>query len=246
MSRIITFILIVSSLSSLSERAASSGTAQVAETRPNILFAVADDWSFPHAGVYGDRAVTTPNFDRIAREGALFLNAFTAAPSCTPSRAALLTGQAVHRLAEGGNLHGFLPERFAVYPDILEGAGYHVGFTGKGWGPGQLRARRAFAQSGRTAVQAVRRIPGEAPRPGSRLPSGSAATIPIGRTKRAPARRRACAPTGRRARDFFPTRRKCAPMCSTTSLKCNGSTRRLPPSSRRSRKPASSTTPSWW
>ena len=138
MSRIITFILILSSISSSSERAASSGTAQLADTRPNILFAIADDWSFPHAGAYGDRAVSTPAFDRIAREGALFLNAFTAAPSCTPSRAALLTGQAVHRLAEGGNLHGFLPERFAVYPDILEGAGYHVGFMGKGWGPGQF------------------------------------------------------------------------------------------------------------
>jgi len=52
MSRIITFIfiLILSTLSNLTGRAASSGTAQLAETRPNILFAVADDWSFPHAG----------------------------------------------------------------------------------------------------------------------------------------------------------------------------------------------------
>ena len=105
---------------------------------PNILFAIADDWSFPHASAYGDPVVRTPAFDRIAREGALFTHSFTAAPSCTPSRAALLTGQAVHRLAEGGNLHGFLPERFAVYPDMLEHAGYHVGFTGKGWGPGQF------------------------------------------------------------------------------------------------------------
>src|SRR5689334_6960241 len=95
---------------------------------PNILFAIADDWSFPHAGAYGDAVVSTPAFDRVAREGALFLNAFTGAPSCTPSRAALLTGQAVHRLAEGGNLWGFLPERFAVYPDLLERAGYQAGF----------------------------------------------------------------------------------------------------------------------
>ena len=108
------------------------------QRRPNILLIIADDWSYPHAGAYGDRAVQTPAFDRIAREGALFLNAFTAAPSCTPSRAALLTGQAVHRLAEGGNLHGFLPERFAVYPDMLERAGYQVGHTGKGWGPGRF------------------------------------------------------------------------------------------------------------
>lgn len=106
--------------------------------RPNILFVVADDWSHPHAGAYGDRTVRTPAFDRIAREGALFSHAFTAAPSCTPSRAAILTGQAVHRLAEGGNLHGMLPARFEVYPDLLGKAGYHVGFAGKGWGPGRF------------------------------------------------------------------------------------------------------------
>src|SRR5262249_1017937 len=106
--------------------------------RPNILLAVADDWSTPHAGVYGDRTVRTPVFDRIAREGVRFNRAFVAAPSCTPSRAALLTGQAVHRLEEGGNLHRFLPKRFAVYPDVLEQAGYAVGFTRKGWGPGRF------------------------------------------------------------------------------------------------------------
>ena len=106
--------------------------------RPNILLVIADDWSYPHAGAYGDRSVATPAFDRIAREGALFTHAFTAAPSCTPSRAALLTGQPVHRLAEGGNLWGFLPARFEVYPDLLERAGYVVGHTGKGWGPGQF------------------------------------------------------------------------------------------------------------
>ena len=118
--------------------AAPRGHDQSPQTkRPNILFAIADDWSYPHASVYGDPTVSTPNVDRIAREGARFTHAFTASPSCTPSRAALLTGQAVHRLAEGGNLHGFLPERFAVYPDVLEQAGYTIGYSGKGWGPGR-------------------------------------------------------------------------------------------------------------
>jgi N-sulfoglucosamine sulfohydrolase len=112
--------------------------------RPNVLLAIADDWSFPHASVYGDTLVRTPTFDRIAREGARFTHAFAAAPSCTASRAALLTGQAIHRLAEGGNLHGFLPRAHPVYPDLLEAAGYGVGFTGKGWGPGQ------FEPGGRT------------------------------------------------------------------------------------------------
>jgi arylsulfatase A-like enzyme len=108
--------------------------------RPNILLAIADDWSYPHAGVYGDITVRTPTIDRLAREGVRFTNAFVAAPSCTPSRAALLTGQVVHRLEEGGNLHGFLPESYAVYPDLLEESGYAVGYTGKGWGPGRFEA----------------------------------------------------------------------------------------------------------
>ena len=118
--------------------------ARSAETakpfRPNILFCIADDWSWPHAGIYGDKTVRTPNFDRVAREGALFNNAFCAAPSCTPSRAAMLTGRTPHQLDEGGNLWGFLPNRFVTYPDALERAGYIVGVKGKGWGPGNFQA----------------------------------------------------------------------------------------------------------
>jgi N-sulfoglucosamine sulfohydrolase len=104
--------------------------------RPNILYCLADDWGWPHAGAYGDRVVKTPNFDRIAREGALFTHAFSASPSCTPSRAAMLTGQAPHRLREGGNLWGSLPKEFPVYTDLLQKEGYFVGLTRKGWGPG--------------------------------------------------------------------------------------------------------------
>ena len=98
-----------------------AGTAQdrAGVNRPNILFAIADDWSWAHAGAYGDRTVATPTLDRIAREGARFTHAFTGSPSCTPSRAAILTGQAVHRLAEGGTLHGFLPERTLANDEVM-------------------------------------------------------------------------------------------------------------------------------
>ncbi len=112
--------------------------------RPNILFAIADDWSWPHAGAYGDKVVKTPTFDRVAREGVLFTNVFCASPSCTPSRGAILTGRPIHQLEEGGNLWSILPKKFATYPDILEAAGYAVGFTRKGWSPGSLEG------SGRT------------------------------------------------------------------------------------------------
>jgi len=118
----------------LAHRAIASA---VESARTNILFCVADDWSWPHASIAGDKVVRTPTFDRIAREGVLFSNAFVTAPSCTPSRASILTGQWHWRLEEGGNLWGTLPARFEVYPDLLEKAGYHVGCTRKGWGPGQ-------------------------------------------------------------------------------------------------------------
>jgi N-sulfoglucosamine sulfohydrolase len=108
--------------------------------RPNILIVIADDWSAADAGAAGNRTVRTPAFDRIAREGVRFTNAFAAAPSCTPSRAAILTGQWPHRLEEGGNLWGTLPSKFVVYPDLLERAGYAIGLTGKGWGPGDFKA----------------------------------------------------------------------------------------------------------
>jgi arylsulfatase A-like enzyme len=117
-----------------------SGPVQTRQAPPNILIVIADDWSYPHASAYGDPTVSTPAFDRVAREGALFRRAFAVAPSCTPSRAALLTGLLPHQLAEGGNLWGFLPSRFEVYPDLLEKAGYVVGHSGKGWGPGQFEA----------------------------------------------------------------------------------------------------------
>lgn len=108
--------------------------------RPNILLAISDDQSWIHAGAYGNKNVKTPAFDRVAREGVLFTHAFCSAPSCTPSRAALLTGQDFWRLEQGANLMGTLPKKFAVYPDLLEAAGYQIGYTGKGWAPGDVRA----------------------------------------------------------------------------------------------------------
>lgn len=108
------------------------------EARPNILFAIADDWGYPHAGAYGYAAARTPTFDRLAKEGMLFTRAFSAAPSCTASRGSILTGQAPHRLENGGNLWSELPAKFAVYPQLLEKKGYVVGSMRKGWGPGKF------------------------------------------------------------------------------------------------------------
>lgn len=107
--------------------------------RPNILFVISDDQSYPHAGAYGYQAAKTPQFDRIAREGILFTNAFVASPGCSPSRAALLTGLNCWQIKEAGTHASSFPSEFKVFPDLLEDAGYHVGFTGKGWGPGDFK-----------------------------------------------------------------------------------------------------------
>lgn len=80
--------------------------ARFAPARPNILYILADNFSWNHLGAYGCKAIASPNFDRIAREGVPFTNAFCPAPSCSPSRAAMLTGQDIWRLEEGGNLWG--------------------------------------------------------------------------------------------------------------------------------------------
>lgn len=109
------------------------------DSRPNILLAIADDASWAHFGACGDRVIRTPTVDRLAREGVGFTHAFCSSPSCTPSRGALLTGQSFWRLESGGNLWSVLPNKFRVYPDLLEAAGYHVGLQGKGWGPGDFK-----------------------------------------------------------------------------------------------------------
>ena len=111
------------------------------EERPNILFVMADDWSWLHAGAYGDRVVATPNIDRVALDGVVFDHAYVSSPSCTPSRASVLTGQWFWRLGEGGNLYGPLAAQHPVYTDLLEESGYHVGYVRKGWGPGRLGDR---------------------------------------------------------------------------------------------------------
>ena len=110
-----------------------------AEERPNILFIIADDASRESMGVYGSTYVETPNFDRIAREGVLFTQAYNCNPKCAPARACILTGRYSWQLKEACNHNPFLSDEWAFYPFLLEDAGYFVGFTGKGWGPGIYR-----------------------------------------------------------------------------------------------------------
>ena len=106
------------------------------ERSPNILFVISDDQSFPHASAYGSNWVKTPNFDRVARQGILFTNAFVTSPGCSPSRASILTGRYPWQVEEAGTHASSFPVKYKTFTQVLEENGYLVGFTGKPWAPG--------------------------------------------------------------------------------------------------------------
>ena len=110
--------------------------AQTPSERPNILFAIADDASYPHMSAYGTDWVETPAFDRVAEQGILFNKAYVPNPKCAPSRSIILTGRNSWQLEEAANHNPFFPDKFNVYTEVLAQHGYVVGSTGKGWGPG--------------------------------------------------------------------------------------------------------------
>ena len=105
---------------------------------PNILFVLTDDQSWLHTSYSGEPEVSTPNFDRIAREGVYFTRAYVSAPTCTASRSAILAGQHFWRLGSAAVLWGEFQRSTLSYQQILEDQGYHTGYTGKGWGPGRV------------------------------------------------------------------------------------------------------------
>ncbi len=88
--------------------------------------------------------VSTPVFDRVASDGVLFRNAYAPAPGCSPTRAAFLTGRHIWMIEQAGTHASSFPRAYVSYQDLLEEAGYAVGYTGKPWGPGR------WEKSGRT------------------------------------------------------------------------------------------------
>jgi len=101
-----------------------------APARPNILWLIAEDLS-PDLGCYGNRAVQTPNLDRLAREGMRFTNAFVTGPVCSASRSAIATG--MYQTTIGAHNHrshrddGYrLPQGVEPFTRYLQRAGYHT------------------------------------------------------------------------------------------------------------------------
>lgn len=131
-------------------------------SKPNIVFAFADDWG-RYASAYANlespnslnHLIDTPNFDRIATEGVLFTNALVPAPSCTPCRSSLLSGQYFWQTGLGAILQGAQwDESIPTYPLELEAhGGYFIGYQYKVWSPG--RALNAPYGGTRTRYQSA-------------------------------------------------------------------------------------------
>jgi N-sulfoglucosamine sulfohydrolase len=133
LTRFLTVALILS-LWSVTATKADSDTR-----RPNILIAISDDQSWQHTSAAGYRAVSTPAFDRVGSMGVRCTQCIAGSPGCSPSRAALLTGLQHWQLEEAGTHASSFPQKFVTFPDRLEQSGYVVGYTGKGWGPGDWK-----------------------------------------------------------------------------------------------------------
>ena len=138
-----------------------NATAAAAK-RPNVLFFFADDMGrygslYQHLDGKGtvNDLIKTPNIDRIAREGVLFKNAHVCAPSCTPCRSSLLSGQYFWRTGRAAILQGAVWDpKIPAFPLLLKEAGYHIGKSFKVWSPGSPadapygEQAHAFQQSG--------------------------------------------------------------------------------------------------
>lgn len=145
--RVLLFLLIVVAAIPVGANGQASGTKQ---QPPNIVLIMADDLGWKDLHCYGNEQVDTPHLDQLAKEGLLFTDAYSASPVCTPTRAALMTGESPARLNitnhAGGHPPNFrkpgtdlitpiwqrhLPLERVTLAEQLKQAGYATGFVGK-------------------------------------------------------------------------------------------------------------------
>ena len=130
-----------------------AGVSSAAETKPNIIFILADDLGYGDLSCYGQEKFTTPNIDRLAREGLKFTQFYAGSTVCAPSRCSLMTGYHTGHCFIRGNRDQ--PETLGNYPippetvtvaEVLKKTGYATGCFGK-WGlGGPLSEGAAFRQ----------------------------------------------------------------------------------------------------
>ncbi|CAG5067841.1 Ulvan-active sulfatase [Dyadobacter sp. CECT 9623] len=98
--------------------------------QPNIILIVSDDHSAPFLGCYGYPEIKTPNIDKLAQEGIIFKKAFTTAPQCVLSRAAMMTGRNTLDI-QMTRFSAPLDASVTSYPELLRKGGYHTGILGR-------------------------------------------------------------------------------------------------------------------
>ena len=123
------------------------------ESKPNIIYILADDLGYGDVGVYGQEKIETPNLDELARNGMIFTQHYTGAPVCAPARYMLLTGKhSGHSYIRGndewkerGNVWDYremiidstlegqrpIPANTILFPQLLQQEGYTTGMIGK-------------------------------------------------------------------------------------------------------------------
>ena len=132
----------------------STATAQ-APARPNVVLIMTDDAGYGDLGSYGGTDIRTPHLDRLAREGVRFTDFYANAPSCTPTRAGLISGRYQQRVGleyplgmqRPADYDRGLPVTGRSLPQLLKNAGYTTALIGKwhlGWKPQYSPIRHGF------------------------------------------------------------------------------------------------------
>lgn len=134
-SRLSTFFLVMALLILLMYATPIFPQNKQARRPPNIILIVTDDLGWRELGVYGNRFNETPNLDRMAKEGVRLTSAYSAAPVCSPTRAALMTGkypgkQPITNYLEKDDKN-YLNPNYTTINEVLKKTGYHTGLIGK-------------------------------------------------------------------------------------------------------------------
>ncbi len=131
----------------LSTACAVAPSPSAPSARPNILFVMIDDLGWMDLAVQGNDRFVTPNIDRLAAQGTRFTDFYAAAPVCSPTRAACVTGLAPARL----QVTNHIPDRWSFYDVRQRGDGPR---RGRAWGPG--RSRNTLDKGATTIAQRLK------------------------------------------------------------------------------------------
>ncbi len=117
-----------------------AGCSDKSSDRPNIIYIMVDDMGYADLSIYGQQDYQTPNLDSLARQGMRFIQAYAAAPVCTPSRVAFMTGRYPQRnpiglreplVMDSTDIDLGLSPEVPTVSSLLKKSGYHTALFGK-------------------------------------------------------------------------------------------------------------------